>query len=302
MQPGEARGHHRERRARGASPCRLVPGRRHHCAGFHGNGEPGPPRSRSYVTAQAAGHRPRSAPPGPDPAHPGPRDRHCPAPRDRLQQHPGVPTLQPTSTTTAPRPCSPSCPWPGPPSLPSTARTTAPGWLLPGWRRAQEPLACWCHRENLHRERPEAAGEVGTWGHARSTAPASPGDPLFPPQPWPRRLEGVKSQGCGVPGDDALPLPAPAGDHFAAAGLVQPLPGSCHPVCGLCGQGQAGTPERAAPSPTHRHRHRQSLPSGTKGVTLPSHGDKQDTARSIQCTPGLPVPSSPAQPGAGEAV
>lgn len=60
--------------------------------------------SRSYVTAQAAGRWPHMAPaprptgarwtvrPDPQPT-PTPRDWPCSAPHDRLQQHPGVPTL-----------------------------------------------------------------------------------------------------------------------------------------------------------------------------------------------------------------
>lgn len=227
-------------------------------------------RSRAYVTRRCPsrlGHRHR---PPTDPM--GPTNR---------QQHPGVLELQPTGIAGT-KPRRPSAlsrgtsplhhhmdhgPQPAPPGL-------------PGPERAQEPPSWWCRREGR---------EVGIQGWTRHSS-GIPGARLrgtLTP-----RLEGVKCQGRGVPGDNALP--APAGDHFAAEGLVQPLPSSCHRICARCRQRQAGprSPARAGLtlSPT-RHRHGPaaprgdtSRPRGTRTLPVPPH------------QPGLPMP--PAQPRA----
>lgn len=107
----------------GASPHRLVPSRRHHRAGFHGNGEPRPPRlpllcngagSRTLAPhgTRAPAHRsPMDAAAGPPaPAHPDPTGL---ALLGSTRQAPAAPwgAHAPShGTTTAPIARSPSTP------------------------------------------------------------------------------------------------------------------------------------------------------------------------------------------------
>lgn len=222
--------------------------------------------SRSYVTAQAAGRRPRTAP-APRPPAPTGRRRRGPWPHGtgtaRLrttdasgtpgclrsnppapQQHPNLAAPPPPGPGHRPSPASQG-PWP-------SAGITRAARAGPGHR---SPSAGSAARRSGTGRGPGLAGDgdMGTCTQHSAGVPGAQlgGTPRHPPRPWPHRLEGVKRQGRGVPGDDVLP--APAGDHFAAEGLVPPLPaaavGPVGPVRAEAGGGTAAIPGRAHPVP-----------------------------------------------------
>lgn len=231
--------------------------------------------SRSYVTAQATGLRPHMAP-SPRPT------TTCRCPPASAHPDPMGPAL-PGSTRQRP-----AAPWgahapsrqhhnsthkPDRPSTPRDGARRGPRplcWHRPGCQgqpRAQEPLAWWCRQDDQHREKPRVDRR---WEH-RDVYAAQLGVPRGPPAthlaPGPTGWKELRGTGSQVM------LPTPAGDHFAAE--VQPLPGSCHRICGLCRQRQA------APTPS------PMLPSTAEGVTPPGHGGTQGHCQ---------VPPAPARP------
>lgn len=230
-------------------------------------------------------------------ARPCPRQPPGPALPSPTRQNPAAPQGAPAhhhhNSTQTSQPLTP----PARATVPPRHRKD-PGWLLPGWCRAQEPLPWWCRRENLHQERPQAGGEVGTCMRQLQRPQGTPCSRLAPgPTGWKElKARAAGSQVTMRSRSPLLPetiLPQRGWCSLSQAAATQ--------FVGCAGRGRQG-PRAGPPHHPPTHRRGQSLPSGTKGVTLPSHRNEQDTARSIQCTPGLPMPRSSAQPGGGEAV
>lgn len=221
--------------------------------------------SRSYVTAQAAGRRPRTAP-APQPPAPTGRRRRGPGPMgpalpSSTQQTPAAPQgarapiRRPHNSTQTSQPLHPrprALSSPSPQGLRPGAGITRAARAGPGHR---SPSAGGAARRSGTGRGPGLAGggDMGTCTQHSAGVPGAQleGSPRHPPRLWPHRLEGVKRQGRGVPGDNVLP--APAGDHFAAEGLVPPLPttavGSVWPVQAEAGGGTAAVPGRTHPIP-----------------------------------------------------
>lgn len=150
----------------GASPRRLIPGRRHHRAGFHGNAEPRPPRLPLLCNGAGGWPRTRAPDPRPPPPRPWPLPTPtagpgttqirttdtgstpgCPGSHSAPRQHPNLAVLHPSARYMSP---------------PGTAGTATPSLHRLDWRRAQQPLSGWRHREDWHWERPQAGRR---WGH-----------------------------------------------------------------------------------------------------------------------------------------
>lgn len=209
--------------------------------------------SRSYVTAQPDRRRTprhRTAPhgtPAPHPIPPSPCG-HTARPCDPSSPQPHgantarLPVMEHSRTTGHPlspgswvqAPAAPHSPvpplWAAPRGL--TAQSRPPQhhrgpMLAPAWLPGAPHLVVPTSRTNTGRG-PGWPGERGAQGCSALLSPGRSPGPLPVSAGW-KELSATAagSQVTAV-------LPAPAGDHFAAEGLVQPLPGSCQRICGLC--------------------------------------------------------------------
>lgn len=331
-QPRGASGPPQREQSRGASPHRLVPGRRHHHTGFYGNREPRlpllpllcnstagqtPDPTAPHGTAQHPGtpshHHPAGTQPGPVTLiATAPWGQHCPAPGDGAQPHHRAstePRLLGSGSRCPTQPSAPivgSAPWP---HNPEPSPTAPQGPHAGSSLAARSPSPGGADQRDQHRERPRVARGGGGTGMLSFAVPSA--QPR--PPPCLCRLEGVKCHSCGVPGDGCAPRSCRRPFCRRGAGAassrqlsedlwsVQSRAGAQQPVLGRATP-YPTTPTAARPCPRHllgtAGCQVTPMPTGPTRPHHPSTAQGHAAAEQSRAVPGFdPGAEPPPSPG-----